>query len=173
MINGRRIDRRGIDGRVVSASTIVRAPAVALFELLADPSRHAAIDGSGTGSVRRLVRGPDRLFLGARFVMSMHLGVPYTVVNRVVEFEEGRLLAWSHLSGAVWRYQLESVGSGSADPGSVDEAATRVTETFDLRPSWLAGLYERTSVAPFNERGIARSLALLKDVVEHERQRQT
>lgn len=150
-----------IDGRLVSATTTVRAPAARVFSLLADPSRHASVDGSGTGSVRGLLRGPDRLFLGARFAMSMHLGVPYAIVNRVVEFEEGRRLAWTHASRAVWRYELEPL----------EGTTTRVSETFDLTRCWLAALYERTGVLQAGEAGIVRSLALLKDVVEHEHQR--
>lgn len=142
-----------IRDRVVSASTVVDAPAQVVFDLLAMPGRHAAFDGSG--SVRRLVRGPDRLFLGARFAMGMHLGVPYAMVNRVVEFEEGRRIAWSHVGRAIWRYELEPAGPTS----------TRVTESFDMRSSPLAPVLEATGFDQRNERGIVRSLALLADVV--------
>lgn len=143
-----------IDGRVVSASTLVRAPAQRIFDLLADPSRHPVLDGSG--SVRSLVRGPDRLHRGARFTMAMRLGLPYAMVNTVVEFEEGRRIAWRHASRAVWRYELEPTGPTS----------TRVVESFDMRRSPLAAFYERTGFAERNERGIVRSLALLRDVAE-------
>lgn len=143
-----------IEHRLVSASTVVRAPADQVFDLLADPARHPVLDGSGT--VRALVRGPDRLFLGARFAMAMRIGLPYAVVNRVVEFDEGRRIAWTHVSRALWRYELEPAGPTS----------TRVLETFDMRESPLAPLYERTGVAQRNARGIVRSLALLRDVVE-------
>lgn len=141
-----------IRDRVVSASRLVPAPAQRVFDLLADPGRHPALDGSG--SVRTLVRGPDRLFLGARFAMGMHLGVPYAIVNRVVEFEEGRRIAWTHVGRAIWRYELEPAGPTS----------TRVTESFDLRSSPLAPLYQATGFAERNERGIVRSLALLADI---------
>ena len=141
-----------ISGRVVSASTVVQAPAGRIFDLLADPSRHPVLDGSG--SVRALVRGPERLYLGARFAMSMRLGLPYAMVNRVVEFEQDRLIAWTHVSRAIWRYELEPAGPTS----------TRVVETFDMRGSPLAPLYERAGFAQRNERAIIRSLALLADV---------
>ncbi len=146
-----------IRDRVVSASTTVEATAATIFDLLADPGRHAAFDGSG--SVRRVVRGPDRLFLGARFAMGMHLGVPYAMVNRVVEFEEGRRIAWSHIGRAIWRYELEPAGPTS----------TRVTESFDMRSSPLAPVFEATGFAERNERGIVRSLALLADVARSSR----
>ena len=137
---------------MISASTVVQAPAARIFDLLADPSRPAALDGSG--SVRSVVRGPDRLFLGARFAMAMRMGLPYAIVNRVVEFEEGRRIAWTHVSRAIWRYELEPLGPTS----------TRVVETFDMRGSPLAGVYERVGFAARNERAIVGSLALLADV---------
>lgn len=145
-----------IDGRLVSSSVEVDAPPSAVFDLLADPSRHPVLDGSGT--VRRLLRGPDRLFLGARFSMGMQLKVPYAMVNRVVEYDENRLVAWTHVSRAVWRYRLEPLPGGR----------TRVTEEFDMRRSPLAGLYERLGVPRANEKAMGRSLRILRDVVEAE-----
>lgn len=134
------------------AEAVAQAPAQHIFDLLADPARHPALDGSGT--VRSLVRGPDRLFLGARFAMAMRMGLPYAMVNRVVEFEEGRRIAWAHVSRAIWRYELEPTGPTS----------TRVVETFDMRGSPLAAIYERAGFTQRNERAIVRSLALLADV---------
>jgi len=61
------------------------------------------------------------LGLGSEFVMTMRLcGVPYRVRNRVVEYEENRLIAWRHFEPQHWRFQLQPTQSG-----------TRVTETFD------------------------------------------
>jgi hypothetical protein len=108
--------------RAVSASAVVAAPPQAVFDLLADPHAHPSFDGSGT--VRTAVAGPDRLAPGARFGMAMRWGVPYRVRNTVVEFEEGRRIAWRHFGRHIWRYQLEPVGDG-----------TRITETFDWAPA--------------------------------------
>ena len=102
----------------VQASTTIAAPADAIFAILADPRQHPLIDGSGT--VLASISGPERLSLGARFGMDMHRGVPYKIRNRVVEFEEGRLIAWRHVGLHRWRYELEPV-----------EGGTRVTETWD------------------------------------------
>ncbi len=102
----------------VSAERVIPASPERVFDLLADPRRHAEIDGSGT--VRGQVEGPDRLTLGARFGMRMHLVVPYRITSEVVELEPDRRIAWRHLGHHVWRYELEPVGDG-----------TRVTETFD------------------------------------------
>ena len=83
----------------VSTERVIAAPADRIFAVLADPRQHAVIDGSGT--VKRLRSGPDRLALGARFGMAMHHQVPYPITNKVVEFDEGRRIAWQHLARCV------------------------------------------------------------------------
>lgn len=109
----------GGDDRVVRGIRFVPADPSAIFDLLADPSQHPLIDGSGT--VRAASEGsPDRLSLGAKFGMSMKLGLPYKVTNEVVEFDEPNLIAWRHMGHHVWRYRLRSVDGG-----------TEVTEEFD------------------------------------------
>ncbi|WP_034590620.1 SRPBCC family protein [Hamadaea tsunoensis] len=134
--------------RRISATTVVDAPAAAIFELLADPAQHPLIDGSGTVRAARRAR---RLELGASFDMDMRIGARYRIRNTVVEYEENRLLAWRHFNGHRWRWQLEPL----------DESRTRVTETFDwttARHPWaiiLLGFPRR------NRRAIDRSLALL------------
>lgn len=105
----------------VSVETVVPTAAQNIFDLLADPSRHSEIDGSGSVKAAR-TDAPQRLALGAKFGMSMKLGVPYKITNTVVEFEEGRRIAWRHFGGHVWRYILEPIGDGSQ---------TKVTEQFD------------------------------------------
>src|SRR3546814_12424673 len=72
----------------VSRSRFVPAPPQAIFDLLADPRKHALIDGSGT--LVDAASGPERLSKGATFGMSMKLGVSYTMKNTVEEFEEDR-----------------------------------------------------------------------------------
>jgi len=105
---------------IVSATRTVAAPAAAIFDLLATPRRHSEIDGSG--SVRGVQdRTPERLSVGARFGMEMRIGLPYKILNEVVEFDEPTRIAWRHFGGHVWRYLLEPV----------DEEHTRVTEQFD------------------------------------------
>src|SRR5690242_18965212 len=106
--------------RIVSESIDVAAPAATVFAILADPRQHARIDGSG--SVQEIVEGPDRLERGSQFGAQMRLfGMPYRISNRVVEFEEGRRIAWRHFGGDRWRYELEPLGTDR----------TRVTESFD------------------------------------------
>ena len=106
---------------VESASRTIAAPAARIFDLLADPARHASFDGSGTVQASR-ADAPARLTLGARFGMDMKMGVPYRMTNTVVEFEDGRLIGWKHVGGHIWRYLLTP---------SADGATTNVTEQFD------------------------------------------
>lgn len=139
----------------IQASTTVEAPPEVIFAILTDPRQHARIDGSGT--VRGAISGPDRLTLGATFGMSMRLGTPYRIKNKVVEFEQDRLIAWKHLGPHRWRYRLEPVDGG-----------TRVTETWDVSgyPAFgravlkAAGFYDRTRA------GIPETLTKLKQVAE-------
>ncbi len=113
----------------VSVERVVPAPPEEVFALLADPRRHREIDGSGT--LRDTVDGPPRLFRGARFGTRMQLGGPYAMTSTVVEFEEGRRIAWQPrptnrvaalaIGGRIWRYELEPVQGG-----------TLVRETWDI-----------------------------------------
>ena len=109
--------------RIVSRSTIVPAPAQMIFDLLADPRRHSEIDGSGSVQAAQ-INAPERLSLNATFGMQMKIGLPYKITNTVVEFEEGKTIAWRHFGGHIWRYILEPVDGG-----------TKVTEQFDWNKS--------------------------------------
>ncbi len=61
--------------------------------------------------------------LGSKFTIAMKAyGFPYRVTSKVVEYEENRLIAWSHFIKNRWRYELEPV-----------EGGTRVTESADYR----------------------------------------
>ena len=115
---------------IISLTREIPAPATAVFDLLACPSRHPMIDGSG--SVRGVrPGGPDRLFLGARFGMNMRIGLPYRILNEVVEFEEGRRIAWRHFAGHVWRYILEPLEDSQTTSVETNKPSTRLTEQFD------------------------------------------
>ena len=111
---------------IISLTSEIPAPAAAVFDLLARPARHPMIDGSGSVRAAR-PGGPDRLFLGARFGMDMRIGLPYRILNEVVEFDEGRRIAWRHFAGHVWRYLLEPVDDLSGGRRS----STLLTEQFD------------------------------------------
>lgn len=135
----------------VSAERVIAAPAATIFDLLADPTRHAEIDGSG--SVRTPTGSPARLSLGATFGMSMKRGIGYSVKNVVTAYEENREIAWRHGGGGVWRYRLAPIDGG-----------TRVTESFEY-----GGLTGRVIAAlgfpKSNQRAIEQTLGRLARVV--------
>jgi hypothetical protein len=108
-------------GNVLTVERVVPAAPEVIFDLLADVSRHHLIDGSG------MLQGadgaaPQRLALGMTFGMGMKLLVSYSTVNRVVEFENNRVIAWKTgppgfmgklVAGRVWRYELTPVEGGT------------------------------------------------------------
>jgi uncharacterized protein YndB with AHSA1/START domain len=156
---------------IISLTRDIPAPAAAVFDLLARPGRHAQIDGSG--SVRGVrPDGPDRLFLGARFGMDMRIGLPYRVRNEVVEFEEGRRIAWRHFAGHVWRYLLEpsadpmlpSAGHGVGSPEPGVGPSTRLTEQFDPTGSHSPRALKLLGFGRRNERAIRGTLDQIADL---------
>ena len=117
------------DPNRISVERMTPAPAARIFPLIADPARHRDIDGSG--SVRDAKDAPSEpLQLGSTFGMHMKIGLPYSMVNTVIEYEPNRRIAWQTrpptalgklLGGRIWRYELEPVDGG-----------TLVRETWDL-----------------------------------------
>ena len=143
--------------QTVSASTTIAAPPSVVFAILADPRQHARIDGSG--SVRGVINGPDRLTKGDRFGVDMKLfGLPYKITNIVVEHEPDRRIAWRHFGGHRWRYELEPTADGG----------TTVTETFDYsRYRGLSKAFIEVLRFPArNREGIEATLVRLKDAAE-------
>lgn len=129
----------------VSVSKRIDAPVEALFAILADPTKHPAIDGSGMLVESLSCSNLSRV--GDVFVLKMHndeLG-DYQMANHVVSFEANRRLVWEPVLAAAsreedradignsahhrWGFELEPDGP----------AATVVTETYDCSrsPEWL------------------------------------
>ncbi|MEU0465745.1 MULTISPECIES: SRPBCC family protein [unclassified Amycolatopsis] len=133
--------------RQVSATRIVAAPPEKIFELLADPSKHPLIDGSGTVLAAQS-GGPERLTLGSRFGMDMKMGANYKILNTVVEFDENRLIAWRHFNGHRWRWQLKPLEDGS----------TEVTETFDWSTARIPLLIDLSFFPRKNKQAIDKTL---------------
>jgi uncharacterized protein YndB with AHSA1/START domain len=139
---------------MVTTERLINAPAEQIFAVLADPSQHCLIDGSGT--VKRPRSGPDRLSLGSKFGMAMHHIVPYPVTNKVIEFEEGRRIAWQHLAHDVWRYELEP-----------RDGATLVRETFDWTHGRGGKLIEMMGIPKQNLASMEKTLERLAAHVEN------
>lgn len=138
---------------VVSVERTISAPAAAIFDVLADPRQHPVIDGSGTVQAVR-DGAAARLSRGAEFGMSMKNGAAYKITNRVVEFEEGRLIAWRHFAGHRWRYTLTPVAGG-----------THVREEWDpSRLRWVVRIaYRLVGYPERNRKGMVATLARLEE----------
>ena len=142
--------------KVKSARIVINAPAEKIFALLANPRRHKDIDGSST--IQENLSGPDKLVLGSKFGMQMHLGIDYRISNTVVEYEDNKLIAWRHIGRWIWRYELVNIGPQS----------TQVTETFDasraplISKAWLS----LRNAYPWTQKAVAKTLVQLKSTCE-------
>lgn len=146
---------------VATVERLIHAPAEKIFEVLADPARHAEIDGSGT--VRAPVDGSRRLKKGDTFGMSMHMGIGYKMVNEVVEFEDNRQIAWQPrptigllrplIGGRIWRYELTPQDGG-----------TLVRESWDIRQEKVPFLVRPMRSATVDS--MTKTLERLASVVE-------
>jgi len=81
---------------IVSATTTISASAETVFAVLADPSRHAAVDG--TGRVRdslddQRLTGPGQIFRVAMYHEN-HPDGGYEMCNLVLAFEPPRVISW-------------------------------------------------------------------------------
>lgn len=150
--------------RISVTSTIEAAPE-AVYDVLADPGTHAAIDG--TGWVREPLDGERLTTIGQVFRMAMHHDQhpdgDYVMANEVEVLDRPRAIAWQPgqhtddgdlaLGGWTWRYDLAPAGAGN----------THVTLSYD----WSA-VPEQTrqniTFPPFPEAHLTSSLAHLADL---------
>jgi len=101
--------------RIVSAERIIAAPAAEIFELIADPAQQPRWDGNS--NLSSAAEGQRVRAVGDVFVMT-NVG-DRVRENRVVEFAEGRLIAWlptppgEEPPGQKWKWELEPVDGGT------------------------------------------------------------
>lgn len=139
--------------RRVSVRRVVPAPPEQIFGVIADPSMHPVIDGSGTVKGLRRMDG-ERLEAGTRFRMRMRIGLPYVISNVVVEYDENRRLAWRHAGRHRWRFELEPVDGG-----------TEVVHTFDWSTALVPRFVELMKYPQRHPASMARTLERLEEVV--------
>jgi uncharacterized protein YndB with AHSA1/START domain len=109
--------------RVVSASREIRASADRIFGLIADPASQPRWDGNE--NLEEAAPGQRVRAVGDTFTMRLTRGGVRE--NHVVEFAEGRRIAWRPAEpgeappGHLWAWELEPV----------DASRTLVTHTYD------------------------------------------
>ena len=150
------------DPDVITVERVIPAEPAAIFALVADANRHKDIDGSGT--VVAAKGEPEPLALGATFGMAMKMGVPYSMVSTVIEFEADRRIAWQTtgpgkvggmVGGRIWRYELEPVDGG-----------TKVRESWDIsKESWFTKPVVKAFAAKETAKNMAKTLERIEQVV--------
>jgi hypothetical protein len=153
-------------GESLSATTIIRAPAEAIFAVLADPTKHAAIDG--TGWVREPLASEPLTAAGQVFRMAMyHPSRPdgnYQVANRVQVFDPPTVISWEPgqdtddgsltFGGWVWRYDLT--------PAGPSESQVTLSYDWSAVPDFLR---QHIRFPPFPADHLDNSLAHLAELV--------
>lgn len=138
--------------RCVSESIHVAASPTDVFAIISDPSQHNRFDGSGM--VQSVRGGTSKVALGSKFGMNMKLGpLPYRMNNTIVEFEQDRLIAWAHVGGHRWRYELQPDADG-----------TLVTESFDWSTAKVPKFIELMNYPVRNRQAIINTLQRLREL---------
>ena len=128
-----------------------------MFDLIADPAAQPAWDGND--NLAGAAAGQRVRAVGDVFVMTLTEGGVRE--NHVVEFEEGRRIAWRPSEpglpppGHLWRWELEPVDgartrvrhtydwTGLTDPDRVDRARATTADRLRASADRLAALAER------------------------------
>ena len=111
----------------IAVSITLEAPAEAIFAVLVDPAKHAAIDG--TGWVGDPVDRQPLSASGQIFRMAMyhpnHPNGHYEMANRVQVFDPPHAISWEpgydpgdgnlRFGGWIWRYDLTPVGPSETE----------------------------------------------------------
>ena len=150
-----------MNGDVVTVERLIHAPAEAIFAIVADPGRHRDIDGSGAIQGAK-PDAPQRLALGSKFGMSMRVGIPYSMVSTVIEYEDDRRIAWQtrfpgfvgrFAAGRIWRYELEPV-----------EGGTRVKESWDISQDHQRLFLKLWGIPEMTRKNIEKTLARIEEL---------
>ena len=151
-----------MNGDVLSVERVIPATPEKIFDLVADAAKHPLIDGSGT--VKQVKEGaPQRLTKGSTFGMDMKVGMRYSMLSEVVEFEENRRIAWQSkprgiggklTGGRIWRYELEPVDGG-----------TLVRESWDLSQDKQRVLFKHGPMARQTKGNMEKTLERIEEIV--------
>ena len=106
----------------------------------------------------------EHLSLGSSFGMSMKLGVPYSMTNTVIEYEQDKRIAWQtvlsgplgrFIGGRIWRYELEAADGG-----------TRVRESWDITQDKQRFMLQVGPVGKQTAEAMTKTLGRLAEITE-------
>jgi hypothetical protein len=134
------------NSRLAAARIVINKPASELFDFISNPKNHPKIDGSKM--VRGKAYGPKRLSMNSWFVMrQLRLGkIPYLMPNKVVELEEGKLIAWRNASPSRWRYEFVAQSAGSTQVTQYLDCSQTPSKLAKSEMSWAAKAMAKTLV---------------------------
>lgn len=132
--------------RLAAARIVINKPASELFDFIANPKNHPKIDGSKM--VRGKAYGPKRLSINSWFVMrQLRIGkIPYLMPNKVVEFEDGKIIAWRNASPSRWRYEFVSQSDGTTQVTQYLDCSQTPLKLAKSELSWAAKAMAKTLV---------------------------
>ena len=130
--------------RVAAARITINAPANRLFDFIANPKNHPKIDGSNM--VRGKAYGPSKLKLNSWFLMRQFRLIPYFMPNKIVEFEEGKVIAWRNASPSRWRYEFKPLSDGSTEVTQYLDCSNTPEKLAKSELSWAAKAMSKTLV---------------------------
>ena len=141
----------------------VNAPPARVWEYVTDPSRYLHFM---SGVTRWSVEGEQETGLGARYRMLLRVGsAEVGGLIEVVEFEPGRELAWTSVTGIDQRgrWRLRTV--------SPERTRVELRISYGVAGSGLLGWLAERVAAPTVSGHLRRTLEQLKRQVEHEQLR--
>lgn len=151
------------DDKKISVTRTIDASTSEVWDVLSNPQKHAALDGSG------FVISDDRsdriTANGQTFRMNMsgdHMGGDYQTDNHVTGYDEHKLLAWQTAPadtpppGWEWMWELKAEGAGSS---------TEVTLTYDWSKVDDPELLKKISFPLVPESALEDSLGNLAEAV--------
>ena len=145
------------------ASMTIKAPADAIFAVLADPAKHAAIDGTGwvcDPLDRQPLTASGQIFRMAMYHPN-HPDGNYEMANRILVFDPPHAISWKpgynpgdgnlRFGGWIWRYDLAPLGPSE----------TEVRLSYD----WSAVPKDVRQFPPFSHDHLDNSLTHLAELV--------
>lgn len=155
-----------VASETVSVSITIKASAAAIFAVLVDPAKHAAIDG--TGWVRDPLDSQTLTASGQIFRMSMyhpnHPDGDYDMANVVQVFDPPHAISWKpgydpgdgvlRFGGWIWRYDLAPLGPS--------ETEVRLSYDWSAAPE---DVRQRIQFPPFGPDHLNNSLTRLAQLV--------